>query len=43
VLRPATAEDERFVDDPLFETMRDYVEATWPNNPLIQRPTSVQN
>lgn len=37
VLRPATAEDERFVDDLLFTTMRDYVEATWPNNPAAQR------
>jgi GNAT superfamily N-acetyltransferase len=37
VLRPATAEDERFANDLLFTTMCDYVEATWPNNPAAQR------
>lgn len=36
VLRRATVEDERFVDDLLFTTMRDYVEATWPNDPAAQ-------
>jgi predicted acetyltransferase len=37
VLRSATAEDEKFVDDLLFKTMRDYVEATWPGNPAAHR------
>jgi len=37
VMRPATWEDKRFVDDLLFTTMRDYVEATWPNDPSAQR------
>jgi len=32
VMRPATAEDKRFVDDLLVTTMRDYVETTWPND-----------
>jgi GNAT superfamily N-acetyltransferase len=36
-LRPATADDKRFVDDLLFTTMHKYVEATWPNDPAAQR------
>jgi GNAT superfamily N-acetyltransferase len=35
-LRPATAEDEKFVEDLVYTTMRDYVEATWPNDPAAQ-------
>jgi GNAT superfamily N-acetyltransferase len=36
-LRPATTEDEKFVDDLVFTTMRDYVEATWPSDSAAQR------
>lgn len=37
VLRPATADDETFVNDLLFATMHEYVEETWPNDPAAQR------
>ena len=37
VLRAATADDEKFVDDLLFTTMHGYVEATWPNDLVAQR------
>lgn len=35
-LRPATAEDKKFVEGLLFTTMCDYVEATWPNDAAAQ-------
>ncbi len=35
-LRAATSEDEEFVDDLVFTTMRRYVEATWPNDSAAQ-------
>jgi GNAT superfamily N-acetyltransferase len=37
VLRPATADDEAFVNDLLFTTMHEYVEATWPNDPVAHQ------
>ena len=36
-LRAATTEDEKFVDDLVLTTMRDYVEATWPKDPVAQQ------
>ena len=36
-LRPATIEDQSFVDDLLYATMHEYVEATWPNDLEAQR------
>jgi GNAT superfamily N-acetyltransferase len=37
VLRPATADDEAFVNDLLFTTMHEYVEATWPGDQVAQQ------
>ncbi len=30
--RPATSEDQEFVDSLVFRTMQEYVEATWPQD-----------
>jgi GNAT superfamily N-acetyltransferase len=37
ILRPAAANDATFVNDLLFATMHEYVEAAWPNDPVARR------
>jgi ribosomal protein S18 acetylase RimI-like enzyme len=36
-LRRATANDKAFVDNLLFASMQEYVEATWPSDPVAQK------